>query len=893
MREDLLDGTVSLLLTDIEGSTRLLHNLGAQGYALAQAEHREVLREAFTSNNGVEVDTQGDAFFYVFPSAIDCLRGSVAAQRGLENFAWTHGSVVRVRMGMHTGDPQRTEEGYVGVPVNTAARIAAVGHGGQVLLSAHTAELVTEELQGDDVTLRDLGEHRLKDLDQAQRLFQVVIPELPSDFPPPRTMESKPNNLPVPLTPFVGRAQLVTQVRDLIMQPTCRAATLLGPGGTGKTRLAIRVATELLHNLDDGAFFVGLAPIQDASLVPGEIAQTLGVPEDPSRPIIENICAYLEDKELLLLLDNFEQVPEAAKDIAEILKRCGGVKVLATSRQPLRISGERGVPVPPLALPDPGELPPLEDVANFEAVRLFVDRAQAARFDFELTQDNAGEVVEICRKVDALPLAIELATARMYELTTTQLLQALEQRLNVLTEGAVDLLDHQRTLRDLVAWSYELLQPDEQRLWRRLAVFSGGCGLDAAQAVCDPEDQFEFETAADDLASKSLLTLAFESGSAGAVKVISGQAEQRRVSMLETLREYAVEQLADSDEELDLQRRHVGWFVQLAEDVHETIPNVERDIWLAPFDREQANYRAALSRCLDGLQDPASALTLGSLLHYYWYQRGMMSEGSDWLQRTLEADQGGASAARASALLALADFERNLGSIDAALEHNLEALAVYRELDDEKGIANTARQLGTIYQHTGEYARGAEYLNEAIAYYRKTDNYELLSYTLTVSGGGQQLQGDLDGAQALFEESVALARDEVQDPNYLATALLNLGEVLHVKAETGRAAEFIRESLRLYADMDVRNAVAYCLELLAAIDTAEGRGEEAAQLFGAADKIREDIGTPVESFNLERYNADVNAVKDALGREAFDKSWEDGRALKITEAVEIAQLDFD
>ena len=283
MRDDLLDGVVTLLLTDIEGSTRLLHNLGAEGYARAQAEHREVLRETFRSHRGVEIDTQGDAFFYVFPSALDGLRGAVAAQRGLESFAFTHGSPVKVRMGMHTGEPQRTEEGYVGVPVNTAARIAGVGHGGQVLLSATTAELLMDDLQNDEITLRDLGKHRLKDLDTPQRLLQIVIPELAADFPPPRTAETRPNNLPVPLTPFVGRARLVIQIRDLLLQPMCRAATLLGPGGTGKTRLAIRVATELLHSMKDGAFFVSLAPIHDPALVVPEIAKVLGVKEEMGR----------------------------------------------------------------------------------------------------------------------------------------------------------------------------------------------------------------------------------------------------------------------------------------------------------------------------------------------------------------------------------------------------------------------------------------------------------------------------------------------------------------------------------------------------------------------------------------------------------------------------------
>ena len=617
----------------------------------------------------------------------------------------------------------------------------------------------------------------------------------------------------------------------------------------------------------------------------------LGVKEQQGNPLIQVVGEYLADKELLLVLDNFEQVQDAARDIAEILRASGGVKVLTTSRQPLRISGERGVPVPPLALPDPGELPPLDEVANFEAVRLFVDRAQAARFDFELTAANMSDVVEICRRVDALPLAIELATARMYEMDTSQLLAALEQRLNVLTEGAVDLLDHQRTLRDLVAWSYDLLAPEEQRLWRRLAVFVGGCELDAADAVCDPEHQFEMEAAAENLASKSLLNLGFESGASGADKVIAGIEEHRRISMLETLREYAAEQLTSSDEEQDLQQRHAHWFVALGERVDKEMRLTERDTWITHLDREQANFRATLNRCLNGLDDADSALRLGSALHFYWYQRGMLSEAKDWLTRAVEKTGESSDRSLGSALISLADFERNMALIEQARDHNEQALAIYRELDDIKGVADAARQLGVVYQHLDDFERSAEYLEEALAYYRTSGDDEILSFTLLVQGGGKQLQGDLAGAQVLYEEGLELARRQ-QDPNYLATALLNLGEVLQLREHTERAAELIRESLTLYAELEVRNAISYCLEMLAAIDAAEKRPEEAAQLFAAADKIREDIGVPVESFNLERYNQDLDTVKQALGETVFEQHWNTGRDLKIADAVALAQLDF-
>jgi predicted ATPase len=775
--------------------------------------------------------------------------------------------------------------------VNTAARIAAVGHGGQLLLSAYSADILEQELGDDDLSLRDLGGHRLKDLDGEQRLYQVVIPELPSDFPPPRTARPRPNNHPVPLTPFVGRARLVAQVRDLLLQPANRAATLLGPGGTGKTRLAIRVATELLHNMPDGAFFISLAPIHDSSLVIPEIAKVLDVPEDPGRPLLEVLCEHLADLELLLVLDNFEQVQDAAKDIAEILRNCGGIKILATSRQPLRISGERGVPVPPLALPEPGHALPLDEVAGFEAVRLFVDRAQAVRFDFELAEENMNDVVEICRRVDSLPLAIELATARLYELSTQQLLAALEERLNVLTEGAVDLLDHQRTLRDLVAWSYDLLSPGERRLWRRLAVFVGGCELDAAAAVCDPEQTFDMEQAADELSGKSLLNLAFPSGSEGAIKVVSGTAEKRRIGMLETLREFALEQLESSDEADRLHRHHADWFVDLAETIERTEYELRPEVWIGRLDREQANFRAAFDRSLNHLDRPESAQRMGASLRLYWYQRGMFSEGRDWLARSVEQGSTDANEHRGAALVALADLERNMGNIEEARGHGERALDLYRELDHPKGIPDAARELGAIYQHLEEFERASELLEEALTYYRGGDNQEVLSYTLLVLGGGKQLQGDLEGAEALFEEALELTR-RLDDPSYLATALLNLGELKTLRNQNDEAADLMRESLKVYADLEIRNAVAYCLEMLAAIDQAGGRSGEAVELFGAAAMIREEIGAPLESFNLERYNQDLDACRASLSPEEFDEHWNRGCSLTMAEAVELAQMDF-
>lgn len=887
MRDDLPKGHVALLLTDIEGSTRLLHRLGAEGYGRAQAEHRQQLRAAFRQHDGVEVDTQGDAFFYAFPSTAQCLRGAVAGTRALARHTWFHGDPVKVRMGMHCGEPQPTDEGYVGMVVNTAARVAAIGHGGQILLSADAATEIDVASADLDVTLRDLGSHRLKDLDEQQHLYQVVIPELPSDFPPPRSAELRPNNLPVPLTPFIGRAQLVSQVRDLVLNPSTRAVTLLGPGGTGKSRLALRVADELLHALEDGAFFVGLASIRDPALVLPSVASALGLKEEPGRPLLETLKEHLAPKQLLLLLDNFEQVHKAARDVAAMLAACPGLKVITTSRQPLRITGERGVPVPPMALPNRDEpLPPLPVVSEFEAVRLFVESAIGARWDFELTEDNAADVVEICRRVDGLPLAIELATAKLYAMPVSKLLASLDHRLQVLTDGAVDLLDHQQTLRDLVAWSYDLLEPGERQLWRRLAVFTGGGTLEAVQSVCNAGGKFQIPRDVDDLAAKSLVNLEFDP--TAQVEGDAGDHSARRVTMLETLREFAVECLMQEAEAGDILTRHSTFFRALAEHAAPCLRGPEVDVWLARLDKDLLNFRAAMEYGFAGQTRADHAVGIAGALWFYFYERGLFSEGRRWLEQAVTADAE--LAATAPALLGLANLERIQGTPDMARSHCEAALTAYRTLNDEGGSADALSQLGAIFQHLGDMAEAEACLTEAAELQHRTGARGRLSFTLVLVGALKQLRGDLAGAQQDYAQSLVLGR-ELGDRNYIATALVNLGEIQLLQDQRQDAAAHLHESMAIYQELGVRNAVAYCLELLGGIAAADADCHKAAVLFGCADRLRELLDAPVESFNRERYDRDIQMARQGAGESEFAAAFERGRNLALEEAVRLARVD--
>jgi predicted ATPase/class 3 adenylate cyclase len=568
-------GTVTLLFTDIEGSTRLLRRLG-DGYAEQLARHRVILRGAFESHGGFVLEGEGDAFFVAFRSASDGVAAAGAAQRALADEEWPEGSEIRVRIGLHTGEPRLVDGRYVGLDVHQAARVMAAGHGGQVLFTEPTRALL-----GDDLEIRNLGEHVLKDLAGRWRLYQLEIAGLRNDFPPLNTEASWTTNLPAQTSVFIGRRRELAEAGALLGREDVRLLTLVGPGGTGKTRLALQLGGAVGGRFPGGVFLVPLAQLRDWRLVVPTIARTLGLHQQSGETVLETVIARLRGRELLLVLDNFEHVLQAASALSELLSALPDLKLLATSRSPLRLQGEWSYRVPQLELP--ARAATAEEAALVDSVRLFVERAQAAAEEFELDDANAAAVVEICVRLDGLPLAIELAAAWMRTLTAEALVRRLDHRLPLLTGGPRDVDERQRTLRSAIDWSYDLLSGEEQRLFRRLAVFVGGCRLEAAQGVCGLDCPPGVVLAVlDSLAEKSLVFRRTDSDG------------EPRFRMLETIREYAAEQLEASGELEEVRRLHAGWFTELAESLDAESRTGDQLSSVARFGEDYANLRVSI-----------------------------------------------------------------------------------------------------------------------------------------------------------------------------------------------------------------------------------------------------------------------------------------------------------
>jgi predicted ATPase/class 3 adenylate cyclase len=826
MRSDLPSGTVTFLFTDVEGSTRLLHELGAEAYAAALAEHRRLIRAACASEGGTEVDTQGDAFFFAFPTATGALAAAAVFTDALA------AGPIQVRVGLHTGTPLLTEEGYVGGDVHRAARIAACGHGGQVLVSASTAALIPSDTVSQGPLLTDLGEHRLKDLSAPERVYQLGE----GDFSALKSLYR--TNLPVPATPFLGREQELSEVVELLAADDARLLTLTGPGGTGKTRLALQAAGLASEAYPDGVWWVPLAPLRDPALVLATAGQMLGSKN--------GLAEHIQDKAMLCLFDNFEQVVEAAPELAALLSDCPNLDVLVTSRERLRVKGEQTYPVPPLAESD-GEA-------------LFVSRARAV--DPAFTGSEA--VRELCLRLDELPLALELAAARTALFSPEQLLEKLSQRLDLL-RGERDADPRQQTLRATIEWSYDLLSDEEQALFARLSVFRGGCTYEAAEEIAGADPDL-----LQSLLDKSLL--------------------RKRDSnvgphywMLETIREYAAEKLGASGEEEELRGRHADYFLLLAEEAFPQLKGSPKP-WLDRLEEDHDNFRIVLDR-LESAGRPQEALQLAGALYRFWNLRGYPVEGRDRLERLLAREPAGTSA-RMRALHGAAVMATSTGDPETAERRAEEARDLARTLGDAWGEAYAVFMLGIAATERKDWSAALPFFETSLDAFRRLgdDHYALLAADGVAWAAG--MLGDRERRKRLHEETLAHARVS-GDRGVVAVQLFQLADFATEDGRTDEALAMLREALVVNRDEGYREGVAEVLVVMARTLEAASALAAAAALLGAAARLREEIGGGFGwvGDEIERLRG---SLRDSLGDAAFESAWERGRALSTDEAIALA-----
>ena len=830
MRSNLPSGTVTFLFTDVEGSTRLLHELGAEGYAEALAEHRRVIREACTRHEGVEVDTQGDAFFFAFPTAPGAIAAASEMTKALSS------GPIHVRVGLHTGTPLLTEEGYVGGDVHRAARIAAAGNGGQVLVSSSTAQLV-------ELELTDLGEHRLKDLSAPERIFQLDDGEFPVLKSLYRT------NLPVPATAFLGRESELAEVLALLSREDTRLLTLTGPGGTGKTRLALQAAAEASDAFPDGIWWVPLAPLRDPTLVLETAAQVVGSKN--------GLAEHIQNKAMLCLFDNFEQVVEAGAELAELIAACPNLDVLVTSRERLRVQGEQTYPVPPLAEPD--------------GVALFAARARAVDPSFTPTE----AVAELCLRLDSLPLALELAAARTALFSPKQLLERISQRLDLL-KGERDADPRQQTLRATIEWSYDLLAAEEQRLFRRLAVFAGGCTYESAEQICgaDPDTL-------QSLLDKSLVRKReTELGS--------------RYWMLETIREYAAERLEESGEAQDLRRRHAEHLLAFAEETEPYLLGRDSKEWLRRVDAEHDNLRAAMDE-FEAVGESQLVLRLAGALARFWNFKGHLVEAGRRLEAALRADER-PTAARAKALNGAALVAGNRGDASTATLWGDEALTLHRQLGDALGTARSTYLLGGAAMEVPDWATARQLLDASLrAFVELEDELGILSATDVLALACYKL-GDSERAWALAEDNLRRARAAGHE-QWEATGLGALGFYAVADGRVEEALPLLVESTRKWRDWGELYWGEVGLNLcgFARAAAIAGNAEVAVQLLSATASLNEQIRAVEAAFMTDLNAETLVIIRSQLDEAAFAEAWEAGRRLTVDEAVALAlgELELD
>jgi predicted ATPase/class 3 adenylate cyclase len=917
-------GTVTFLFTDIEGSTRLAQQYPDDLPGLL-ARHHEIMNAAIQAYNGFVFQVVGDSFSAAFQHPGEAVHAALQAQRLFHQEAWTP-APIKVRMGIHTGKAQvQTGGDYQGyLTLSHVQRLMSAAHGGQVLLSLATQALVRDALpQG--VTLLDMGERRLKDLLRPEPIYQLVAGDLPHDFPPIKTLELSHHNLPAQMTTFIGRDLERAEIKQLLAAH--RLVTLTGSGGAGKSRLSIQVGMDCLPQYPDGVWLVELAPVTDPALVAQTTLAVFHLREDSHRSAFEILIEHLRSKSLLILLDNCEHLIAACAQVSELLLRaCPNLRILASSREALGISGEVPYRVPSLETPNPASLPALDQLKNVDSIRLFVERAATAKPGFALTRHNAPALAQICYRLDGIPLAIELAASRVKVLSPEQIAARLDDRFRLLTGGSRTALPRQQTLRAMIDWSYSLLSEQEKILFRRLAVFVGGWTLEAAERVCANENDISFEEILDLLTRLVDKSLVFLDEPAGEI----------RYHRLETIRQYSREKFFEAEEVESIRDRHLDYSVRFAEQVDEQLKRGDQVLWQSRMAAEQDNLRAALEWALE--REPDSALRIVGAANLFWTAGGFSAEAFRWTQSALQqvakkpvphgVPGDRRNVARAKALCGLARLYLSLGDNSDAKRVAEESVALYRQSQDLRGLAFALVILAYPLEFLGERERAEAALQESYSIGRaEGDTYVICRALNRLGHVIVDLYQDLDLAQRYVEESLRLAQDaglrsqEAQACEILGfiamhrndsdnaraylsesariyqqigapfNVILEKSNLAHLERRLGNyapALDYYRETILAFRDMGQTGAVAHQLECFGFIALAQDHDEHALQLFAAAHALREKSGTPMTPDEQAYFDDQMGSLREKMDLANFDRGWSHGHGLGMEQAIELA-----
>ncbi len=911
---ELPTGIVTFLFTDIEGSTELWEK-HPQAMKATLAKHDSILRAVVEANHGQIIKTTGDGVHVVFSTTLDAINATLAVQQRLKEPIDELN--IKVRMGLHTGEAELRDGDYYGQSLNRAARIMSIGHGGQILISETAMQVVREHLS-QELTLLELGEHYLKGLARPEKIYQLVAADLQKDFPPLNSIQAATNNLPVQLTSFIGREREIKEARQKL--ESARLLTLIGPGGTGKTRLSLQLGAEVLPDFADGVWFIELAPLADPALIQQTIASMLGVRAQIGMPLKNIVFDFLREKNLLLIFDNCEHLVEACAQLAdEFLHNAPNLKIIASSREALGIGGETIYRVPSLGLPDQG-ITSREALVEFEAIQLFLERARAANPRFDLTEKNTSSVAQICRRLDGIPLALELAAARVSVFSAEQIASRLDDRFKLLTGGSRTALPRQQTLRALIDWSYDILSEDERALLRGLSVFAGGWVFEAAEAICNDMDVLNLLT---QLVNKSLVT-------------VDEEADEPRYRLLETIRQYARDKLLETGEAARIRDRHLDYYVHLTEKSEQELFGTMALSWVNRLEAEYDNMRAAIEWGMDN--NVLAVLRMAGALPNFWFRRGYESEGIKWVEEALtradalsqadadEAHRRMVIIAKAWQSLALMSFSQ--GNMTKAIAASATCAALARQLGNKSLLAGVLGFEAASLMNSGRFENIEALTDEALTAARESGDNFALGMALGMIGSRMLMSGkDVVAGREYANQGLALLKDYTSRFGYsMVSFAIGMGarfqgrfseareqfamllpifgsmgdhhrmnmihsEAAHMERLEGgheKAALMYRDTILEWKRLGHRAAVANQLECFAFIAKIQERPELAAQLFGAAEKIREVISIPMNDMEQVEYNREVGDLRAGMSESQFKEAWNKGREMTMEDAVALA-----